>query len=90
MPRYVIERELPGAGRFSQNELRSISKKSCDALNELGPQIEWVESFVTTDKIYCIYNAENEDLVKEHARRGGFPANRIEEVRGMISPATAE
>lgn len=89
MPRYVIEREIPGAGRLSQDELRAISQKSCAVLDEMRPQIEWVESFVTGDKIYCIYNAENENLIREHAEKGGFPANRIEKVASMISPATA-
>lgn len=89
MPRYVIERELPGAGKLTQDELRAISQKSCSVLDEMGPQIEWVESFVTGNKIYCIYNAENENLIREHADKGGFPANRIEEVANMISPATA-
>lgn len=89
MPRYVIERELPGAGRLTQDELRAISQKSCAVLDEMGPKIEWVESFVTGDKIYCIYNAENENLIREHAEKGGFPANRIEQVATMISPATA-
>jgi hypothetical protein len=89
MPRYVIERELPGAGKLSQDELRAISQKSCNVLEEMGPRIEWVESFVTTDKIYCIYNAENKDLLMQHAQKGGFPINHVEEVAGMISPATA-
>jgi len=89
MPRYVIERELPGAGKLNQDQLRAVSQKSCAVLDEMGPKIEWIESFVTGDKIYCIYNAENESLIREHAEKGGFPANRISEVASMISPATA-
>ena len=89
MPRYVIEREIPGAGQLSQDELRAISQRSCSVLDEMGPDIEWVESFVTNDKIYCIYNAVNKELILEHAQKGGFPANRVEEVATMISPATA-
>ena len=75
MPKYVIERELPGAGKLSKDQLRAISQKSCGVLNDLGPQIQWIESYVTDDKIYCIYRAPNEEMVREHARRGGFPAN---------------
>lgn len=90
MPKYVIERELPGAGKLSRQELQSISQTSCSVLGELGPQIQWVQSFVTTDKIYCVYIAPNEDLLLEHARRGGFPANAIAEVAVMIDPTTAE
>lgn len=90
MPRYVIERELPGAGKLSQQELQAISEKSCNVLDELGPKIQWVESFVTEDKIYCIYNAPNKDIIKQHAEMGGFPANRIEEIRNVINPVTAE
>ena len=90
MPRYVIEREIPGAGNLSQNELQAISEKSCSVLDEMGPKIQWVESFVTEDKIYCIYNAPNKELILEHANRGGFPANRVEEIRNVISPVTAE
>jgi hypothetical protein len=90
MPKYVIERELPGAGKLSHDELRAISQKSCSVINELGPKIQWVESFVTEDKIYCIYNAPDKEIIKEHAIKGGFPANRIEEVKNMISPVTAE
>ena len=90
MPRYVIERELPGAGKFTTEQLQSISQKSCAVLDELGPRIQWVESFVTEDKIYCIYNAPNKELIKAHAEMGGFPANRIEEIRNVISPVTAE
>jgi hypothetical protein len=90
MPRFVIERELPGAGKLSAEELHGISKKSCGVIKELGPSIQWVESFVTDDKIYCIYNAPNKEIIKEHAEKGGFPANRIEEIKNMISPVTAE
>lgn len=90
MPRYVIERELPGAGNFSQQELQAISQKSCGVLDDLGPKIQWVESYVTEDKIYCIYQAPNKELIRQHAEMGGFPANRIEEIRNVISPVTAE
>jgi hypothetical protein len=90
MPRYVIERELPGAGKLSQDELKAISQKSMGVIGELGPQIQWVESFVTEDKIYCVYNAPSKELIMEHAAKGGFPANRIEQVRNVISPITAE
>jgi hypothetical protein len=90
MPKYVIERELPGAGKLSPQELRAISQKSCSVLNELGPQIQWLQSYVTPDKIYCVYIAPDAEAVYEHARRGGFPANRVEEVRTMIDPTTAE
>jgi hypothetical protein len=90
MPRYVIERELPGAGNLSQSELVAISQKSCSVLDNLGPRIQWVESFVTEDKIYCVYQAPNKEIIKEHAEMGGFPANRIEEIRNVINPVTAE
>jgi hypothetical protein len=90
MPKYVIERELPGAGKLSQAELKAISQKSCDVLSELGQSIQWVESFVTEDKIYCIYTAPNKEIIKQHANKGGFPANRIEEIKNVISPVTAE
>ncbi|MDX1546175.1 MAG: DUF4242 domain-containing protein [Rhodothermales bacterium] len=90
MPRYVIERELPGAGSLSPQDLHAISQTSCNVLNELGPQIQWLQSFVTDDKIYCVYIAPNEALVRTHAERGGFPANRISEVRTVIDPVTAE
>ena len=90
MPRYVIERELPGAGKLSQQDLVAISQKSCGVLNKLGTQIQWVESFVTDNKIYCIYQAENKALVLQHADMGGFPANRVEEISTVINPATAE
>ena len=90
MPRYVIERELPGAGKLTADELHGISQKSCGVIKELGPSIRWVESYVTEDKIYCIYNAPNKEIIKEHADKGGFPANRIEEIKNVISPVTAE
>ena len=90
MPKYVIEREIPGAGQLSSQDLKGISQKSCGVLGTLGPQIQWVESFVTGDKIYCVYIAPNEDMVREHARQGGFPANRVSEVMTMIDPTTAE
>lgn len=90
MPKFVIERELAGAGRLSTADLQGISQKSCTVLNELGPQVQWVQSFVTDDKIYCVYIAPNEEAVKEHARRGGFPANAINQVRAVIDPTTAE
>ncbi len=90
MPKYVIEREIPGAGKLSPQELEGISQKSCSVLSKLGPQIQWVQSFVTGDKIYCVYIAPNEEMVREHARQGGFPANRISEVKAVIDPTTAE
>lgn len=90
MPRYVIERDLPGAGKLSSQELQAISKKSCDVLSAMGPKIQWVESYVTDDKVYCVYIAPDAELVREHARQGGFPANRISEVRSVIDPTTAE
>jgi hypothetical protein len=89
MHKYVIEREIPGAGKLSAGDLQSISEKSCSVLKELGPQIQWVESYVTDDKVYCVYIAANEELVREHAKRGGFPANRISRVRTIIDPTTA-
>jgi hypothetical protein len=90
MPKYVIEREIPGAGQLSAAELQAISQKSCGVLGGMGPQIQWVHSYVTDDKIYCFYIAPNEEQVREHARQGGFPANRISEVRAVIDPTTAE
>ena len=90
LPKYLIERELPGAGNLSQQQLHAISQKSCSVLQNLGPQIEWVHSYVTGDKIYCIYNAPSEELIREHARQGGFPANRVSEIKTMIDPSTAE
>lgn len=90
MPKFVIERELTGAGKLPRQELQAISQKSCGVLRETGPQIQWQQSFVTDDKIYCIYIAPDEDAVKTHARKGGFPANRISAVRAVIDPTTAE
>ena len=90
MPRYVIEREIQGAGKLSPQELLAISQKSCSVLDQLGPKIQWVQSFVTGDKIYCVYIASNEQLVREHARQGGFPANSVAEVKSIIDPTTAE
>jgi hypothetical protein len=90
MPKFVIERELTGAGKLPRQELQAISQKSCGVLREMGPQIQWQQSFVTDDKIYCIYIAPDEEAVKTHARKGGFPANRISAVRAMIDPTTAE
>jgi len=90
MPKYVIEREIPGAGSIPPADLQAISQKSCSVLSGLGPQIQWVESFVTDDKIYCIYIAPNREMVLEHAKQGGFPANSVAEVKTMIDPTTAE
>ena len=90
MPRYVIEREIPGAGKLSPQELQAIAQKSCSVLDQLGPKIQWEQSFVTGDKIYCVYIASNEQLVREHARQGGFPANSVAEVKSIIDPTTAE
>ena len=90
MPKYVIERDIPAAGTLTPDQLQAISQKSCSVLNELGPQIQWIESFVTDNKIYCVYIAPNEELVREHASRGGFPANRVSEVKTVIDPTTAE
>jgi hypothetical protein len=90
MPKYVIEREIPGAGAFSAEQLQGISQKSCGVLQNLGPKIQWVQSYVTGDKIYCVYIAPNEALVREHAKQGGFPANRVSEVKAIIDPTSAE
>lgn len=90
MPKFVIEREIPGAGKLSDEELRAISGKSCSVLQGLGPQIQWQQSYVTGDKIYCVYVAPNEELVREHARQGGFPANTVARVSRIIDPTTAE
>ena len=90
MPKYVIERAIAGAGNLTGDQLHEISMKSCDVLNQLGPQIQWVQSFVTADKIYCIYIAPNEEMIREHARRGGFPADSISEVKAVIDPVTSE
>lgn len=89
MKMYVIEREFPGAGQLTSEQLKGISQTSCDVLEEMGPKIEWIHSYVTGNKIYCVYRAENPELIKEHAKKGGFPANSIAEVATIISPATA-
>ena len=89
MPKYVIEREIPGAGQLTTEQLSDIANKSCDVLKQLGTEIQWVHSYVTGDKVYCIYIAPNEGLVREHAERGGFPANRVSEVATIIEPTTA-
>ncbi|HMK99651.1 MAG TPA: DUF4242 domain-containing protein [Acidimicrobiales bacterium] len=90
MPKYVIERELPGAGNLSADELRSISQKSNSVIAELGPDVKWLQSYVTDDKIYCVYAASDEDIIQEHARCGGFPANRIAKVTAVIDPTTGD
>jgi hypothetical protein len=90
MPKYVIERELPGAGKLTQDQLQAISQKSCGVINHLGPQIQWIESYVTDDKIYCIYRASSEELIRQHAKEGGFPANRISQIKTIIDPSTAD
>ena len=90
MPKYVIEREIPGAGKLSSQELQGISQTSCGVLRELGPEIQWVQSFVTDDKVYCVYIAPDEQIIRQHAQKGGFPANRISAVRSVIDPTTAE
>jgi len=90
MPKYVIERDLPGAGKLSREQLQGISQKSCGVLQNLGPQIQWVQSYVTDDKIYCVYIAPNVEMVREHAKQGGFPANKISQVRATIDPTTSE
>ena len=90
MPKYVIERDIPNVGKTKPEDLQAISQKSCSVLDALGPKIQWVHSYVTGDKIYCIYNAPNEEMVREHAKRGGFPANKISEVMAIIDPVTSE
>lgn len=90
MPKYLIEREIPGAGNLSSEELQAISQKSCGVLNKMGPQIQWLQSYVTDDKVYCVYIAPDEATVREHAEQGGFPANRIAQIKTMIDPTTAE
>jgi hypothetical protein len=90
MPKFVIEREIPGAGNLSPQELHAISQKSCNVLQNLGPQIQWVESYVTADKVYCVYIAPREDMIRAHAQQGGFPANKISEIKTTIDPTTAE
>lgn len=89
MPKFVIERDIPEAGKLSPDQLQAISQKSCGVLRDMGPQIQWVHSYVTDDKIYCIYRAESADQIREHALKGGFPANSIAPVRSMIDPTTA-
>ncbi|MCF8126898.1 MAG: DUF4242 domain-containing protein [Deltaproteobacteria bacterium] len=90
MPKYIIERELPGAGKLSQQEIQGISRKSREVLNDLGPQIQWVQSYVTDDKIYCVYISPDKELIEKHAKEGGFPANTISEVKRIIDPTSAE
>lgn len=90
MPKFVIEREIPGAGQLSRDDLHAISQKSCGVLQEMGPSVQWVESYVTPDKVYCVYIAPDEDAVREHARRGGFPANAVNQVHAVIDPTTAD
>lgn len=90
MPKYVIEREIPGAGKLSQDELRNISITSCNVISEMGPKVQWLHSYVSDDKVYCVYIAENKDQVAEHAQKGGFPANVINSVTSVIDPTTAE
>ena len=90
MPKFVIEREIPGAGKLSAAELKAISQKSCSVLSSLGPQIQWVQSYVTGDKIDCVYNAPNEEMLRRHAKEGGFPANKVARVATIIDPTTAE
>jgi hypothetical protein len=90
MPKYIIEREIPGAGSLSEADLQAISQKSCNVLNDLGPKVQWVQSFVTQDKIYCVYIAPSEELILEHAAQGGFPANKISQIHTIIDPTTAE
>lgn len=90
MPKYVIEREIPGAGNLSPQELQAVSQTSCNVLKKMGPDIQWIQSYVTGDKVYCIYIAPNEDMIREHAREGGFPANSISEIKTVIDPTTSE
>ncbi len=90
MPKFVIEREIPGAGKLSNEQLKGISQTSCGVLSNMGPQIQWVHSYVTDDKIYCVYNAPNEEMVREHAKQGGFPANSVSKVSAVIDPVTSE
>ena len=90
MPKFVIEREIPGAGDLSPEQLRTISQTSCGVLQNMGPHIQWVHSYVTGDKIYCVYIAPNEEMIREHGAQGGFPANRVSEIKSVIDPTTAE
>jgi hypothetical protein len=90
MPKFVIERDIPEAGKLSPQQLQAISQKSCNVLQEMGPRIQWVQSYVTDDRIYCVYIAPDEDTVRQHAQQGGFPANRISQIRSVIDPTTSE
>jgi hypothetical protein len=90
MPKYIIERDIPGAGKLTASDLQAISQKSCSVLRNLGPEVQWVESYVTDDKVYCVYIAPSEALIRQHAEQGGFPANRISEIKRKIDPTTAE
>ena len=90
MPKFVIERDIPGAGKLSPQQLQGISQKSCSVLREMGPQIQWIQSYLTDDKIYCVYIAPDEDAIRKHAQQGGFPANRISRIRSVIDPTTAD
>ena len=90
MPKYLIEREIPGAGNLSKADLQGISQTSCGVLQKMGPEIQWIESYVTGDKVYCVYISPNEEMIRQHAKEGGFPANRISEIKSVIDPTTAE
>ena len=90
MPKFIIERDIPGAGQLTPNELQSISQKSCGILRQMGPHIQWLHSYVTGDKVYCIYIADSEQAIREHAEQGGFPANRIEQIKTIIDPTTGD
>jgi len=90
MPKYIIERDIPGAGQLTQAELQGISRKSCGVLRDMGPRIQWLQSYVTGDKVYCIYIADSEQAIREHAEQGGFPANRIEQITTIIDPTTGD
>ena len=90
MPKYIIERDIPGAGQLTQAELQGISQKSCGVLRDMGPRIQWLQSYVTGDKVYCIYIADSEQAIREHAEQGGFPANRIEQITSIIDPTTSD
>ena len=90
MPKFLIEREIPGAGKLTAEELKAVAVTSCSVLNEMGPKIQWIQSYVTGDKVYCVYIAENEELIRTHAQKGGFPANLVAEVKTVIDPTTSE
>ncbi len=90
MPKYLIEREIPGAGNLSKTDLQGISQTSCGVLQKMGPEIQWIQSYVTGDKVYCVYISPNEEMIRQHAQQGGFPANRISEIKSVIDPSTAE